>query len=89
MFGQPVAFLNGHRFFGVHGTRLFLRLSDDDRIEAAKVPGVGPFEPMPGRPMKEYVVLPPGLLRDVRGTRGWIDRSTRYLRGLPPKKARR
>ncbi|HEY6239055.1 MAG TPA: TfoX/Sxy family protein [Thermoplasmata archaeon] len=89
MFGQPVAFLNGNMFFGVLGDRLFLRLSTEDRAEAAAVPGVTPFEPMPGRPMKEYVVLPPNLLRDARRVREWIGRSTRYVRGLPPKKPKR
>jgi TfoX/Sxy family transcriptional regulator of competence genes len=89
MFGQPVAFLNGNMFFGVHGDRLFLRLSTEDRAEAAKLPGVTPFEPMPGRPMKEYVVLPPSLVRDGRRAREWIGRSTGYVRGLPPKKPKR
>jgi len=89
MFGQPAAFLNGHMFFGVFGDRLFLRLSVADRLEAFKRGKMTTFEPMPGRPMKEYVVLPDRLLKDAPATRAWIERSMGYVRGLPPKKAGR
>jgi hypothetical protein len=41
-------------FVGVHGDKLYLRLSDVDRAEIMKdCKGVTAFEPMPGRAMKE------------------------------------
>ena len=46
-------------FVGVHGDKLFLRLSDVDMGEIMKgFKDVFAFEPMPGRAMKGYVVLP-------------------------------
>ena len=60
MFGQPAAVVNGHLFFGVFGNQLFVRLSDADRSEAGEIPGFLPFEPMPGRAMREYLILRPG-----------------------------
>ncbi|MCI4343115.1 MAG: TfoX/Sxy family protein [Thermoplasmata archaeon] len=88
MFGQPAAFVNGQMFFGVFGGRLFLRLSETDRDAADGVPGFGPFEPMPGRAMHEYRVLPAAVLADRTQARRWISKSLAHVAGLPPKKAR-
>jgi TfoX/Sxy family transcriptional regulator of competence genes len=88
MFGYPAVFVNGNMFAGLHEDRLVLRLPDDARAEFLALPGAVPFEPMPGRPMKEYVVAPAGLLGDPDGLRGWLDRSLRYAISLPPKTAK-
>jgi len=88
MFGQPAAFVNGQMFFGVFGGRLFLRLSATDRDEADEVPGFDPFEPMPGRAMREYRVLPTSVLADRTRSRRWVTKSLDHVAGLPPKKAR-
>ena len=89
MFGQPAAFVSGQMFFGVFGNDVFVRLSAPDR-EPGKLPkGSRPFEPMPGRPMREYVVVPPAVL-DVPGSaRPWVDRALAYGRSLGPKPSRR
>ena len=58
MFGYPAFFVNGNMFVGVHGDKLFLRLSDADMADIMKDYKVTAFEPMPGRAMKGYVVLP-------------------------------
>jgi len=39
-----------------------LRLSDEDRAKFLRLPGAKPFEPMAGRPMREYVELPPEVM---------------------------
>ncbi len=50
MFGYPAYFINGNMFVGVHGDKLFLRLSDADMVEITKdCRDVVAFEPMPGR----------------------------------------
>ncbi|MCI4360833.1 MAG: TfoX/Sxy family protein, partial [Thermoplasmata archaeon] len=64
MFGQPAAFVTGRMFFGVFGGDVFVRLSEEDRKTGLLLPGARPFEPMPGRPMREYVVLPESLLAE-------------------------
>jgi TfoX/Sxy family transcriptional regulator of competence genes len=85
MFGQPAAFVAGHMFMGVFGAQVFVRLSEEDLASVAKIPGVRPFEPMPGRPMRAYAVLPEALLLKPGAAAPWVKKSIAYARGLPPK----
>lgn len=71
MFGYPCAFVAGKLFMGLHQDALILRLSDDDRPAFLRVKGAAIFEPMPGRPMRGYVVVPPGLLRRTTALSDW------------------
>jgi len=86
MFGQPAAFVNGTMFFGVFGESVFVRLSEGDRVAARRIPGFVPFEPMPGRTMQEYVVIPRSVLELPDRARQWVTRSLRYAAGLPAKR---
>jgi TfoX/Sxy family transcriptional regulator of competence genes len=62
MFGSPAYFVNSNMFTGVFQDDIFIRLSEQDRSEiTASNDEVVPFEPMEGRIMKEYVVLPESL----------------------------
>lgn len=88
MFGYPAAFLNGHLFAGLHQEDFILRLPESARERAREDHGARPFEPMPGRRMREYVVLPEVLLRDRAILAAWLARSIRYVRSLPPKRPR-
>ena len=55
MFGHPCAFVNGNMFFGTFGQSLVVRVGE---AAAAGLSGKLPlFEPMPGRPWKEYVQI--------------------------------
>jgi TfoX/Sxy family transcriptional regulator of competence genes len=85
MFGYPCAFVNGQMFVGVFQDRLMLRLSDEDRARFLKLPGAKLFEPMPGRPMREYVELTPAILNSDATLRRWIARGLDYAKSLPPK----
>lgn len=86
MFGFPVYFINDNMFAGLHQDDLFIRLSEQDREAIlAAFDEAGPFEPMPGRPMKEYVVLPEPLLNDSSVLQEWLERSFQYVSSLPPK----
>jgi len=84
MFGCPAYFTNGNLFAGVHQSSLMLRLPEASRAEAVALGG-GPFEPMPGRPMKKYVVLPTAVLDDEAATADWVRRGAEYAASLPPK----
>ena len=88
MFGQPCAFVNGNMFFGVLGEDVFVRLSECDRARASKIHGFDAFEPVPGRPMREYFVLPKSILEDRTKLRQWVARSLSYASSLPPKKSK-
>ena len=85
VFGQPAAFTNGNMFFGVFGEKVFVRLSEADRTEALRKPGFTTFEPMPGRAMSEYMVLPRSLVRDPGRAKEWVARSLNYAVSLPVK----
>ena len=84
MFGYPAAFVNGQMFAGLFGADMILRLSESDRAAFVTQTGATPFEPMPGRAMREYVVVP----EEVRASPAlahWLEWSARYARSLPPK----
>jgi TfoX N-terminal domain len=86
MFGYPVCVLRGNMFMGLHEDSLILRLSDADRSEFLGRYDGGLFEPMPGRPMKEYVVVPPGVAYDDEAVGEWVRRSRAFAEQLPAKK---
>ena len=48
--------------------------------------GASSFEPMPGRPMKEYVVLPEAWRRSPAKAKPWVERSLAWASKLSPKK---
>jgi len=84
MFGNLAAFANGYLFAGLFGEALYVRL--DDSGQASVLDGGGsPFEPMPGRAMRGYVVLPEAWIRDGAKGRAWIEQSLAHTLALPPK----
>ena len=85
MFGYPAAFVNGHLFAGLPQESFIVRLPDADRERARAQHGARAFEPMPGRRMREYVVVPEPLLGEPGELAAWLSRSIRYTRSLPPK----
>lgn len=85
MFGYPCGFVGGHMATGLFEDRWFVRLPTPARAELLSLPGAAPFEPMPGRPMKEYVTLPPSVVGDPGAVDGWVDRAVAFARTLPPK----
>jgi TfoX/Sxy family transcriptional regulator of competence genes len=87
MFGFPAAFIGGNMTAGLHNESFLVRLSDDERAERL-TEGWSTFEPMPGRPMREYVTLPPEVVADPDATRQWVERAATYVRTLPPKAAK-
>ena len=90
MFGYPAYFFNGNMFVGVHGDKLFLRLSDADAAEIMKdYPNVTAFEPMPGRAMKGYVVFQNHFILTMNSFTEWLDKSINYASDLPPKKSKK
>jgi len=88
MFGYPCAFADDHMTTGLFGAEWMIRLPEDGREELI-AQGGGPFAPMPGRPMREYVTFPRSMLDDEAALRAWVERSLAYVRSLPPKPAKR
>jgi TfoX/Sxy family transcriptional regulator of competence genes len=87
MFGNVAAFVNGNMFAGLFGDDIFVRLPDDEQ-EQVVAAGGRVFEPMPGRAMKGYVIVPSGGSGTAMSQRSWIDRSLSWSRRLPAKEAK-
>ena len=84
MFGYPAAFVGGNLTAGLHQENVMVRLPEAERDERL-ADGWSRFSPMPGRPMREYVAMPPEVSGDVTAMRRWIERAAVYVRTLPPK----
>jgi TfoX/Sxy family transcriptional regulator of competence genes len=90
LFGNPCCFVNGTMFTGVHEDQLIVRLSEPQRARLLTIEGAAIFEPMKGRPMTEFVRVPPAMLENRRQLRGWVRRAFDYCAKLPdPAKKRR
>ncbi len=88
MFGYPALYLGGNMFAGTFQDKVVARLPEPERERAMRAAGATPFEPMPGRPMKEYVALPPSVVAKPAELSRWIGRARDYAATLPPKQAR-
>jgi len=82
MFGSVAAFIEGQMFMCLFADELYVRLSPADRATAA---GGGPLEPMPGRPLREYVAIP-DWGSDEQAVRRWGAQALEFALTLPPKK---
>jgi len=85
MFGYSCIFAKGNMFAGLHEAGMVLRLPDEKRAEFLRIKGVSQFEPMPGRVMREYVVVPKVLLDAPEKLRAWVEKSLAYVSSLPAK----
>ena len=89
MFGYPCSFVKGSMFMGLFQESMILRLSEKDREAFLRLEQARQFEPMPGRMMREYVVVPAYMLKDPNVLNRWIRRSLEYASGLPPKRKKK
>jgi TfoX/Sxy family transcriptional regulator of competence genes len=85
MFGYPAAFIGGNMVTGLHQQNWVVRLSAEEQA-AARAEGASTFEPMAGRPMKNFVALPPSVIDDDDALAAWVERAIGHGRTLPPKK---
>jgi hypothetical protein len=74
MFGMPVLKVRDKVFAGTFGDAMTFKLAPEDLTKALKLKGVEPFEPMPGRAMTGWVLVPvahakrwPGLAEKAWG----------------------
>jgi TfoX/Sxy family transcriptional regulator of competence genes len=86
MFGCPAFFAQGNMFAGVYRSSIFLRLGEEDRnrlLGTSKE--IQPFEPLPGRVMRQYLAIPDSLCEDAPFVQGWLKKSHAYALTLPPR----
>jgi hypothetical protein len=71
MFGMPVLKAGDKVFAGTFGDAMTFKLGPEDLEQARALTGVEPFEPMKGRPMREWVLVP------LAHARRWSDLAER------------
>jgi TfoX/Sxy family transcriptional regulator of competence genes len=85
MFGYPAGFVNGNMFMSLFQNAMVLRLAPEPRQQLLAMEGASVFEPMAGRPMSEYVVVPPAVLADTEALEGWVASALDFGISLPAK----
>lgn len=76
MFGMPILKQKGKVFCGTFGDAMTFKLGPEDLEKARRAKGVEPFEPMRGRAMKEWVLVP---LEHARRWRPLAEQAFAYL----------
>lgn len=92
MFGAVAFFVNGNMFTGAHQDEIFLRLSEKDKEKIMKeFDEVLPFEPMPGKQMKEYISIPENIFSDPEIFNEWLGKSYNFASTIikKPKKIKK
>ena len=89
MFGNLAAFVNGNIFTGLYGDDLFVRLPDGSSADLLKENGTKSFEPMKGRPMKDYVCVPKEWVGKPELVGPWILKSLELTKKLPKKQKKK
>ena len=84
MFGFPSGVVNGNMFGGLFEQDIVLRLGAADLHMIVTEYGAQPFEPM-GRPMTDYVTVPPAIVQEPQRLREWLQRAFEHAAALPPK----
>lgn len=85
MFGYPAAFVNGNLFFSLHESNMILKLGPEDHPQFLADQKAKVFDPMGGRPMREYAVVPKAVRDDDALLAEWVGRSLAYVGSLPKK----
>src|SRR3989442_15337149 len=78
MFGYPAAFVNGNMFASTFRDEIVVRLPPPHPPALPETVGAKRFEPMPGRPMTEYVAVPPSFARRPAAPPPWVHRAHPY-----------
>ena len=89
MFGYPAAFLNGNMFAGLYDNYMIVRLSPKDIKAFFELHNSHAFEPMPGRAMKEYAVIPTAVLNSESELAEWLGKSFDYVNSMPAKQPKK
>ncbi len=81
-FGFPAAFMNGNMFAGLFNDKMIVRLPAETSMA---LPNAKPFEPMPGRPMRGWVIVPPQTLGTPKELNTWLEKAMEFAKTLPAK----
>ncbi len=85
MFGYPCSFVKGNFFAGLHEEKVVLRVPDEVKPKLPELAGASAFDPMGGRPMKLWWVIPPKVTQDAGKLRALIHSAFELVQPLPGK----
>jgi len=84
-FGYPCLYVGGNMVTGLFGDSWHVRVGKEDTDELLQLPGARPFEPMPGRPMTGFTLLPEAIVDDDAAVREWVGRAIAHVSTMPVK----
>lgn len=84
MFGGVGFLLNGNMLVGVWKDSIIVRLGHDRYDDALVEQHVREFD-ITGKPMKGWIMVEPGGVKDDHQLKDWIGRATTFVKTLPKK----
>ena len=90
MFGTSAWFLesNDMMFVGAWGEGVMVRIGESRTSTLIESGEAEPFDPMGGKPMREYVYLNEERIAEDDDLLEWLDEASEFAGSLPPKKQR-
>src|SRR5258708_961342 len=85
MVGYSGGFVNSDIVTGLFADKMVVGLPEDAGVGLMGIGG-STFEPMPGRPMRDYVVIPETIIAKPAELKSWVAKALRYGGSLPAKK---
>lgn len=87
MFGTSAWFLesNDMMFAGAWGESIMVRVGSERTSELIQSGNAEPFDPMGGKPMREYVLLNADRIAEDDDLISWLDEASQFAGTLPPK----
>ena len=88
MFGTAAWFLetNDMIFAGAWGEGVMVRIGEQRTSSLIESGEAEPFDPMEGKPMREYVYLNGEQIAEDGELLEWLDEASEFAASLPPKK---
>ena len=84
-FGYPCLYVGGNMVSGLFQSSWHVRLGPAETTELLALEGAAPFEPMPGRPMTGFTLMPQAIVEDDAAIRRWVERAISFGTTMPPK----
>ena len=87
MFGTAAWFLesNDMMFIGAWGSGIMVRVGEERTSGLIESGDAEPFDPMGGRPMREYVFIDGNRIAEDDELLGWLNEASDFAGSLPPK----
>ncbi|HSQ65829.1 MAG TPA: TfoX/Sxy family protein [Polyangiaceae bacterium] len=86
MFGYPAAFVRGNYFAGLFEEQVVIRMPEPQKSALAALAKAGGFNPMGGKPMTDWFVVPAKIASSATGLTRFLKEALASAKELPEKK---